>query len=453
MLRDYYVVWARVVGQPWDTLFADYARGGAGYPDWAQMIPGLPYNGNTQMDLSAYGGHTIQLGWQVLLDGDNTQGQGQGLFIDDVEVTSLSGLTNDVGISSVYIPFPTVGGFSGTVTINNFGTNANSFIAMWRTDGTPHLLGSTPAWSMFPLADSTVSISFSATAPDTIFVDAYTGMGGDLNPSNDTCKAGAIEIFPIGDWTTEYGYDARGYSYLDTLLSLHYAQGSGPLVHFLQFGGQGWSWYRAMFWQPGSFTAHFYNGDSSQTIGSEMGTIAVTVSANEVYPNWKIFDNTVAGMGYRWTPYWIWFEMTQPGGGPNLVGDVNHFGQGHYFDYNGSQMTPSPTEIYMRPLGNNANSVLPQPEPNIPLAFTLHAPQPNPFNPSTSIAFDLPSTGDISLTAYDLSGRTVAVISQGHYSAGRHEVVWNADGLSSGLYLLRLQSPFGVQVKKAVLIK
>jgi hypothetical protein len=458
MLRDFYVVWARPIGGEWDTLFFDYARGGAGYPGWSQMVPGIPYNGNIDMDLSAFAGLNIQLGWQVVLDGDDLNGHGQGLFIDDVEVYATGGLPNDVGIKSLHIPFPTTlyDTLQGTATISNFGGNSNAFYAFWRTDLLVHTFGLGPSWYLPGLTDSSVSFAYLPTETGAIFMDAYTVFAGDQNHANDTSWAGAVEIFPIGEWLSELGYDARGYSYEDTLLSLHYNQGHGPMVHFLQNPHTGWSWVRVFFWQTGSFTAHFYNGDFTQTVGSEMGSMTIDIGADEIYPNWKVITidpSAVPGMEYRMMPFWIWFEMTQPGGGPNIVGDVEHFGQGHYFDYTSSALTAIPYEVYMRALQNDAIGVLPGNDPTQPSSFRLETPHPNPFNPTMRIAFTLPGSGDITLSVYDLSGRQVAVISQGQYTSGHHEETWEAGTLSSGIYLIKLESPFGAQIQKAVLVK
>ena len=80
-------------------------------------------------------------------------------------------------------------------------------------------------------------------------------------------------------------------------------------------------------------------------------------------------------------------------------------------------------------------------------AFALHGAAPNPFNPSTTIAFDLPRAATVNLTIYDASGRVVRrLLSQGPGLAGRNEVVWNGRDeagrqVSSGVYLYTLETP------------
>jgi hypothetical protein len=90
---------------------------------------------------------------------------------------------------------------------------------------------------------------------------------------------------------------------------------------------------------------------------------------------------------------------------------------------------------------------------SLPAKFSLLPNYPNPFNPSTNIAYDVPRTSVISLAMYDILGRLVATLVNGSQVPGRHVVEWNAAGLASGVYLCRLQSGNFMQVKKVLLLK
>lgn len=83
---------------------------------------------------------------------------------------------------------------------------------------------------------------------------------------------------------------------------------------------------------------------------------------------------------------------------------------------------------------------------------------PNPFNPRTTFAFDLPASGDVSLEVFDLAGRRVARPVAGFRTEGRHEAVWDGTddagrALPSGHYLARLQTPGGRAAVKLVITK
>ena len=78
--------------------------------------------------------------------------------------------------------------------------------------------------------------------------------------------------------------------------------------------------------------------------------------------------------------------------------------------------------------------------PDIPDVFALHQSYPNPFNLSTTIPFDLPESGTVSLTVYDLLGRKVATVMDEELPAGRHRVAFIPDNLASGIYFYALEA-------------
>jgi hypothetical protein len=78
---------------------------------------------------------------------------------------------------------------------------------------------------------------------------------------------------------------------------------------------------------------------------------------------------------------------------------------------------------------------------------------PNPFNNTTAFHFQLERSEFVELTVYDLLGRNVANLVNGRLSAGAHRIEWRADGLPSGLYLIRIQAGTEVQVIKAMLLE
>jgi hypothetical protein len=84
-------------------------------------------------------------------------------------------------------------------------------------------------------------------------------------------------------------------------------------------------------------------------------------------------------------------------------------------------------------------------ENTAPLAFTVSGAWPNPFNPTTTIRYQLPQSAHVRLTVFDVLGRKVAVLEDGLKGSGVHEVVWNARSangaaLGSGIYFWRLEA-------------
>ncbi len=74
----------------------------------------------------------------------------------------------------------------------------------------------------------------------------------------------------------------------------------------------------------------------------------------------------------------------------------------------------------------------------LPKEFALFANYPNPFNPSTAVTYALPEEAVVSLDVYDLLGRHVTSLGTERHPAGNYSVTWNAQGVSSGVYFLRM---------------
>ncbi len=89
--------------------------------------------------------------------------------------------------------------------------------------------------------------------------------------------------------------------------------------------------------------------------------------------------------------------------------------------------------------------------------FTLKANYPNPFNPSTTIEYEIGDASYVSMKIYDTTGREVATLVEGELPPGRYTHVWSADGFASGVYYCRLSANTGgvnhFEEQKIVLVK
>ncbi len=92
-------------------------------------------------------------------------------------------------------------------------------------------------------------------------------------------------------------------------------------------------------------------------------------------------------------------------------------------------------------------------EVNTPLRFSLSSNYPNPFNPSTQIEYSVPDDAYVSLKVYNTLGQQAACPVDGMVKAGIHKVVFNASGLSSGVYYYKIESDNKVLVKKMMVVK
>lgn len=89
----------------------------------------------------------------------------------------------------------------------------------------------------------------------------------------------------------------------------------------------------------------------------------------------------------------------------------------------------------------------------IPSKYSLSQNYPNPFNPVTRIIYGIPKSGNVKLAIYDILGKEVAVIINGHQDAGKYRFDFNASGLSSGIYFYQLISNNFTDTKKMILTK
>ena len=94
----------------------------------------------------------------------------------------------------------------------------------------------------------------------------------------------------------------------------------------------------------------------------------------------------------------------------------------------------------------------------IPDEFALHQNFPNPFNPTTSIQFDLPSQEKVNIVIFDVMGRNIRTLMNENLNAGYHNIQWDAkndlgESVSAGMYIYILNAGEHRSVKKMVLLK
>ncbi|MBK9333708.1 MAG: T9SS type A sorting domain-containing protein [Ignavibacteria bacterium] len=88
----------------------------------------------------------------------------------------------------------------------------------------------------------------------------------------------------------------------------------------------------------------------------------------------------------------------------------------------------------------------------IPKVFKLHQNFPNPFNPATTIKFDLPIDGIVSIKVYDILGKEVYSLQEVR-QAGFQQLNFNGSNVSSGIYFYKIAAGNFVQTKRMILLK
>jgi len=95
---------------------------------------------------------------------------------------------------------------------------------------------------------------------------------------------------------------------------------------------------------------------------------------------------------------------------------------------------------------------------SFPLTYKLHNAYPNPFNPVTTLRYDLPDNALVNITIYDMMGRIVRTLINDQQTAGYKSTQWNATNdagspVSAGIYLYMIQARDFRQTKKMILLK
>jgi flagellar hook assembly protein FlgD len=107
---------------------------------------------------------------------------------------------------------------------------------------------------------------------------------------------------------------------------------------------------------------------------------------------------------------------------------------------------------------NDGAEVGNDPQPIIPEVTALTGNYPNPFNPVTTISFDLKENAQVSIDIYNIKGQRVATVADGNFNAGRHSIIWkgtdlHGNSVSSGVYFYKMSSGTYTKTKKMILMK
>ena len=95
---------------------------------------------------------------------------------------------------------------------------------------------------------------------------------------------------------------------------------------------------------------------------------------------------------------------------------------------------------------------------DIPISDNILNNYPNPFNPITTLRYDLPNNGFVNITVYDMMGRVIKNLINTHQTAGYKTIQWNAtnnqgEPVSAGVYLYKIQAGDFVDTKKMIFLK
>ncbi len=124
-----------------------------------------------------------------------------------------------------------------------------------------------------------------------------------------------------------------------------------------------------------------------------------------------------------------------------------------------SSMGPASASIKIVPILERPPAMPGEEESTLPKEFALDGNYPNPFNPTTTVRYELPKDARVSIRIYDILGREVETLVDEVQGAGFKSVVWSASAVASGVYMVRLEakpvdlSPSYVSTRKMMMLK
>ncbi|QQS37678.1 MAG: T9SS type A sorting domain-containing protein [Ignavibacteriales bacterium] len=200
----------------------------------------------------------------------------------------------------------------------------------------------------------------------------------------------------------------------------------------------------------------FYKLTSPTFTPVELVSFSASVSDKDVILNWTTASE-INNRGFE-------IERSTDNITFSNVGFVPGFGTSsevHIYEFRNEETTTGKYYYRLKQIdydGSYEYSQTAEVEILLPTLFELAQNHPNPFNPSTTIEFSLPVEAQVQLKIFNLLGEKLNVLAQGNYSAGKHNLTFNADGLASGNYLYSIEAvdasgKFYTQTKKMTILK
>ncbi|UCH85171.1 MAG: choice-of-anchor D domain-containing protein, partial [Candidatus Latescibacterota bacterium] len=205
---------------------------------------------------------------------------------------------------------------------------------------------------------------------------------------------------------------------------------------------------------------------------SIVGSGKVVVMSDQVFHDLAInlADNRLfANRVFAWFGIWTWLSVSPESGtlAPatntdlGVTIDASSLGSGSYRQNIEIRSNDPATPVVTIPVAltvDSLGSVTGIYDDGVPTRYALHSNYPNPFNPTTTIAYELPQRSDVRLLVYDVKGRQICELVNDTQPFGRHEVAWNGrdesgNPVASGVYFYKLVAGDFVQTRKMVLLK
>jgi len=433
--------------------------------------------------LRDFAGHDVRI--MILGRGDGLPDTTQHLYVDNVVVAGYYALLHDIAPTLVAAG-PLSAGERGrfTVQIANEGMEFESMIQVNGLISYP--VGSDSAVTFWPRPSieggekSTVFKEINSMLPGVYTIRAWTSLGTDLDLANDTIEAS----FTIPDYgTMELGWDDGVNDVVSddvSVTTLYGFLGTG-LLSGEQLGNRFKTSEELTDIDLTSvkfFTT--YNGTVSINVlghvaglpngGAVLYNDDHVVTSDSINGSWVTIDLSSEDIAIPDSVFFVFVgtvvDSQVPMIGIDATSPLERWGWAIYnsgavmdtlFLREGATAPYNAIDLMIRAFITGTHGISDD-GGSLPREVALHDNYPNPFNPATSISFELPSDLNAELTIYNLLGGKVTTLVDENMKAGSHKITWtgrddNGRTVPSGVYLYRLSAGDRDITKRMVLIK
>ena len=397
----------------------------------------------------------------------------------------VRGVQHDIATGVLVIPRPVNVGLPipGTWAFSNEGINDETFVGLWGLVGGTSYPGT---------IGSTINLTAGASVSDTIDTpnDEFTGwiptaaMGNtsvglvafaniadeDLTNNRDTTE---VYVGQVGEY--EFGYDNHDPTNVYTMNNAN----TGPMTRFVMGDNNPYftdktmdlsavyvEWYALPdaqgSWPTGGVPMRIHVYQGGDTPGTELVSQEVSLSISGGAVGWAQVDisGVEALQDVVGADFYVWVELYTTVNGliqPSIVADDYNTGAlypDNNLFYDGTNVSAAGFASFIHVSGTAEGESADEPiTGTLPGKYALEEAYPNPFNPTTTLRYDVARNGLVSLKVFNVMGQEVATLVNRQVRAGSYTATFDASTLSSGVYFVRMQADGFNAVRKVMLMK
>jgi hypothetical protein len=468
VLEDYFVIDYAIQGSPWVRLpgqteigFYEYYGDETGFGNWYHYVNGAGHGQPT--NITFLSGETVKFRFKVITDNNHDGGTGDGLFIDDFQITGETQLSFDAGITQFSVPYPRTMGrpINAWFDVRNFGSEPIEDLN-WNLLIDGDLTGVAGMTDIDINDDTRVELEFTPDAAD-LHYPMVRLEGLDEFSGNDSLYNFNFIVRPenVLELANDYGWNVSSTEF-DHLTNTNEELGIGfaqemrvpelsvDAEYFIldslniRFASFNLVSGEIVNWRLKIYSAN--PAESGELMYENVYQYAPTFSGGLSSADWVNVDVRLAELHVEDGFYIVVETMSEsehqtpgnPSPVPNLTIVPRTWEDVASYSVEDGAMVPLLSYQFNFHAFIHEFYVGIEQAATVPDDSHIVGCWPNPFNPVTTINYMLETAGSVMVQVYDLRGAKVIEIPAGFQNTGSHELSIDGNSLSSGNYFVRL---------------